>query len=222
VRTRPERDRDLGDNLHGRIAALVYGAVLGVLFGIPVSALLGLRGLGFVAFTLVFALVTAFTIQRIVIGVPDAVASFFTRMVFPSGSTTPYAKVYSREQSLAARGDVAAALEAYEEAMRLNPADPEPRFQAAELVFRSSDASRAATLFAEARRLAADDRGRELYATQRLIDLYLGPLQNEGRALVELRRLVDRFPATREGEAARELLARLKSESRDGDQDGAG
>ncbi len=44
---------------------------------------------------------------------------------------------------------------------------------------------------------------RELYATQRLADLYLGALGDDGRAMVELRRLVERFPGTREGDGAR-------------------
>jgi len=210
VRTIPEPDRDLGDGLHVRVVALGCGAVLGVLLGIPLSALLGLSGFSFVAFTIGFAIATAFTIRRLMIGIPEAVASFVQRMVFPSGSTSPYAKVYSQEQSLAARGDIDGALVAYQDAMRLNPEDPEPRFQAAELLFRSADPSRAIELFAEARRLASTDRSRELYATQRLIDLYLGPLNQESRALVELRRLVERFPGTREGQAAREVIARLK------------
>jgi hypothetical protein len=74
----------------------------------------------------------------------------------------------------------------------------------------ASDPSRAIALFSEGRRLAGDDRSRELYATQRLIDLYLGPLKNDPRALVELRRLVDRFPNSREGKSAVDVLRRLK------------
>jgi hypothetical protein len=92
---------------------------------------------------------------------------------------------------LAVRGDHAGALEAYDAAMRSSHG-PEPRFQAAEMLFRSATPERAAALFAEARRLSGDHRARELYATQRLIDLYLGPLGDSPRALVELRRLSDR------------------------------
>jgi hypothetical protein len=208
VRTIPE-DRDL-DGVAARIASRVYGTVLGVLFGIPLAVLVGAKGYWFILFVVGFALVAVFIMGRIMIGVPNAVAGFVQRMVFPSGHTTPYAKVYSMEQSIAARGNVEGALEAYQEAMQLNPADPEPRFQAAELAFRASDPSRAIALFSEGRRLAGDDRSRELYATQRLIDLYLGPLKNDPRALVELRRLVDRFPNSREGKSAVDVLRRLK------------
>jgi hypothetical protein len=54
----------------------------------------------------------------------------------------------------------------------------------------------------------------ELYVTQRLIDLYLGPLHNDIRVLVELRRLTERFPGTREADAAHRLLTRLKEEGK--------
>ena len=46
--------------------------------------------------------------------------------------------------------------------------------------------------------MSGDNRSRELYATQRLIDLYLGPLGDDMRALVELRRLVERNTGVRQ------------------------
>jgi hypothetical protein len=213
MRTLPESDRALDDGLAARIVARVYGALLGVLFGIPLAVLVGASGTWFIVFVAGFALAISFVIHRVMTGVPNAVAGFVQRMIYPSGYTTPYAKVYSMEQSIAARGDVEGALDAYQDAMRLNPTDPEPRFQAAELAFRSKDPSRAIALFNEGRRLAGDDRSRELYATQRLIDLYLGPLKNDPRALVELRRLIDRFPNTREGKSAVDVIRRLKAEA---------
>lgn len=216
MRTLPEPDRDPDpdpDGLAARIVSRVYGAVLGVLFGIPLAVLVGTSGVWFIVFVAGFALAITFVIRRVMTGVPDAVAGFVQRMIYPSGYTTPYAKVYSMEQSIAARGDVEGALDAYQDAMRLNPVDPEPRFQAAELAFRSKDPSRAIALFNEGRRLAGDDRSRELYVTQRLIDLYLGPLRNDPRALVELRRLIDRFPNTREGKSAVDVIRRLKAEA---------
>lgn len=210
MRTLPDDQPD--DRLPARIAGLVYGAILGVLFGVPLAALQGLTGLAFIGFVLVFAVVAAFVINRVMRGVPDGMAAFIQRMIYPSGSTTPYAKVYSQEQSIAASGDVEGALEAYQAAMRNNPADPEPRFQAAELAFRSADPSRAVALYIEGRRLGGADRARELFATQRLIDLYLGPLNDEGKARVELRRLTERFPGTREANAALVVLKRMKEQ----------
>ena len=50
------------------------------------------------------------------------------------------------------------------------------------------------------------------YASQKIIDLLLGPLGDRGRAMTELRMLIDRHPASREAEGAREALRNLKAE----------
>ena len=96
--------------------------------------------------------------------------------------------------------------------MRLRPMDPEPRFQLAELLLQSSTPERAARYFTQGRRLSPDNSGRALYATQRLIDLYWGKLQDYPRARAELRQLVTRFPGTREAAAAQKLLQDLSDE----------
>lgn len=189
--------------------------MLGVLFGLPLGYLLGARGIWLWLFALLAGLVMGFALKRMTRAISEGTANAVLRMVWPTGDSSPYAKTYSSEQALAAKGDIAGALEAYAAAMRLHPTDPEPRFQAAELLFRSPTPEKAAALLAEARRLSADDRSRELYATQRLIDLYLGPLGDEPRAFVELRRLSDRFPGTREAAAASDFLKKLKLEKRE-------
>lgn len=206
------------DAIH-RTYARVWATSLGVFFtflGFPLGYLLGVRDFWLLPFMLLCGVLGGYSIRRLISGFTDTVALGIARTVLPTGNTTPYAKTYSYEQSLAVRGDVAAALEAYDVAMQENPADPEPRVQAAELLMRTGrkdDGSRAADLFREARRLASpDDRARELYTTQRLIDLYLGPLADPGRARVELRRLSERFAGTREAHAALAALAKLKAE----------
>jgi len=50
-----------------------------------------------------------------------------------------------------------------------------------------------------------------LYAAQRLIGLYDGPLGEPGRALVELRRLVERHPGTDVAAGARAAIAQIKA-----------
>lgn len=209
-RSRPIPSDDLDRDLPYRLAGIIYGAALGVLFGLPLGYLLGARGFLLIAFTILAAVAMGWFIRRFTAGVGAGVANALLRMVWPTGHTTPYARTYSREQALAVRGDHKGAAEAYAAAMALHPDDPEPRIQAAELQFRGPTPEAAVPLFVEARRLAAGDRARELYTTQRLIDLYLGPLNQPDRARVELRRLVDRFPGTREAESAKEFLKRLK------------
>ena len=50
----------------------------------------------------------------------------------------------------------------------------------------------------------------ERYATHRLLELYLGVLADPGRAMVELRRMADRFPGTPHGQAALAALRRRR------------
>lgn len=69
---------------------------------------------------------------------------------------------------------------------------------------------RARELLIRLRQLPGVTRGDELFATQRLIDLYFGPLRDGARALSEMRRLVERFPGTRDAEGARAELARRR------------
>ena len=51
-----------------------------------------------------------------------------------------------------------------------------------------------------------------VYATNRLISLYLGALADPGKAMGELRRLIDRYPASDVAVHARKALADLKRE----------
>ena len=204
-------DDDLDRGLPERIAAAVYGIVLGVLFGLPLGWLLKLRGPWLFLFGILAGWTMGVFLKRMTTGIAEGMASFFLRMVWPSGDSTPYEKTYSAEQAMAARGDIEGALKGYRIAMRQNPGDPEPRFRVAELLFRGDYPEKAIAFFKEGRELVGDNRSRELYATQRLIDLYLGPLGDDVRALVELRRLVERFPGTKEAAAARNVLLRMKA-----------
>ena len=198
--------------LPARIASWIYGIALGLLFGWPFGVLFGARGVPLVLFVAAFMSVAVYTIRRMVTVVPEGMAQAFLYLIWPTGSSTPYEPTYSNEQALAARGDHAGALEAYDEAMRLRPMDPEPRLRAAELLSKSSTPERAVRMFIQARRLSGGNRSKELYATQRLIDLYLGRLDDRRRARAELRQLVKRFPMTREAAAARKVLDELSAE----------
>ena len=204
-------DDDLDRGLPQRFAGYVYGIVLGLLFGAPLGWLLKLRGPFLLLFVVLSIWAMARFIRGMMSGVVNGTANFFLQMVWPSGDSTPYEKTYSAEQALAARGDIEGALKGYRRAMYQNPGDPEPRFRVAELLFRGDYPDKAVAFFKEGRELAGENRSRELYATQRLIDLYLGPLGDDVRALVELRRLVERFPGTREAQAAHKVLNELKA-----------
>jgi tetratricopeptide (TPR) repeat protein len=203
---------DLNDRgLPAKIAGTVYGIVLGLLFGVPLGYQLGARGTPLILFAIMSVFAAGYTIYRITYAVPESAAKALLGFTFPSGNSTPYEPTYSHLQALAVRGDMSAAHAGYQEAIRLNPTDPEPRFQLAELLMQDAKPAKAAWYLGQARRLSSDNPSRELYATQRMIDLYLGPLEDPNRAIMELKRLIERFPVSREAQSARAVLEQLRS-----------
>ncbi len=128
------------------------------------------------------------------------------------GSSTPYERQFSFEQSLVMQGRLDDALASFEAVIAAEPDAIAPRLKAAELYAREKkDHRRAAELFREVLRLPSIQSGDDVYVTNRLVDLYSGPLNEPGRAMVELRRLVDTRPGTAAAEHARRSLAELKS-----------
>ena len=75
----------------------------------------------------------------------------------------------------------------------------------------AGNAERAKELFQRMRRAPDCTRPDELYATHRLVDLYFGPLGEPDRALTELRRIVERFPETRDAEGAAQAIERHRA-----------
>lgn len=128
-----------------------------------------------------------------------------------NGSTTPYREQYSYQQALVMQGRVDDAIASFEAVISENPAAVDAHIKAAELYAREKgDAVRAAALFRDAQRIPAIGIGEDVYVANRLIDLYNGPLAEPGRALVELRRLIDKHPGSAAAEFARDALASLK------------
>lgn len=198
---------------HRRQAVMGRSAVIGVAFGVigaPLSGLLGLPPAWHIVTAPLFGLVVAFVMYRFLWGFTEGAGHFLGAFVQPSGDSTPYQKSYSDHDALAVRGDVAEALAAYEATLLSEPGSIVAHRQAAELHLRQGDPARAVQLFMAMRRLPLATRADELYATQRLVDLHLGASGDAGKALVELRRLSERFAGTREAEGAREAIRRLK------------
>ena len=180
--------------------------------GFMLAELVGLPTPLWLPFTGVVAVASAVFLERFALGLAGAVGAFVAKLVMPSGDASPYQPTFSYQEALAARGDVDGALESYEALIAERPAEVEAYVQAAELCARSGRHDHAARLLRRLREVPDVPAARELYATQRLVDLYRGHLGDDGRALVELRRIVARFPATDQARAAREALGRLKAE----------
>jgi hypothetical protein len=140
-------------------------------------------------------------------------AGMAMRYVAEGGSSTPYEEQYSQEQALVMRRDHAAALELFEQRITRSPGDARVRIAAADLhAMHGENPRRAAELYREVQRLAAVTIGQDVYASNKLADLYLGPLRDPRRALVEFRRIVERYPGSAAARHARLALANLKTD----------
>lgn len=206
----------------GNLSRIEGGLAGAVVTGLAaVLVLIMLRGLGGLSLPLsMMLLIIAGAallgggIQRLVVG---TAATAVESTLVADGATTPYAPTFSHIEALEIRGDLAGAERAWEEACREHPGNAVVLVKAADFHLRlRNDPVAALQRFRQVRDLTAASPDLVRYASQKIIDLHLGPLADEGRALVELRRMIDRFPGTREAEDARAVLARLKQERAQG------
>jgi hypothetical protein len=126
-------------------------------------------------------------------------------------TTGHYAHGHSNIDTLEIRGDFKGAVAAWEGVSVAEPGNPWPLVRAGELYARElGDPKAAIERFRLARSLPGVKPELRRYTSQKIIDLLLGPLGDEGRAMVELRMLVDQYPDSREAAGAREALRNLK------------
>ena len=120
--------------------------------------------------------------------------------------------VYSHAEALAVKGNLEAASKAFDQARAEHGEKASLLRAEADVQLRAEgNPERARELLMRLRKAADASRADELYATHRLIDLYLGPLNDEARAMSELRRLAERFPGTRDAEGALAELDRRRA-----------
>jgi tetratricopeptide (TPR) repeat protein len=128
------------------------------------------------------------------------------------GSSTPYTEQYSEQQALVMQGKLDEALASFESVIKEKPESIDARIRAAELYARDKgNHQRAAELFRQAQRVPTIAHGQDVYVAHRLVDLFTGPLNEPRRALVELRRLIERYPLSAAADRARGALATLKA-----------
>ena len=193
--------------------AIAVGVLLGSAAGGGIAALQGVHPL--IGVLIGIPTVTALIYGIAMTAVKHAGAAAGT-IYNPSGTSTPRKAEYSQAASLVARGRYAEAAIAYELHAVETPEDPEPYFQLARL-YRDhlNQHEDALSWFRRARTDAALGPGQELYVIQEIIDLYVNVMRTPRKAIPELTRVCQRFPATPAARAAekqlelmRELLAR--------------
>ena len=120
---------------------------------------------------------------------------------------------HSEIDTLEVRGDFKGAVAAWEAVAIAEPENSWALVRAGELYARElGDPATAVERFKHARSLPTAKPELVCYMSQKIIDLLLGPLDDKGRAMVELRKLIDQFPSSREADGARDALRKLKAE----------
>ena len=167
------------------------------------------------ALVLPLALVTTVAITWAGMRFASAAGTRFGHFVLPTGESTPYEHQFSREEALAAKGDIAGAVDALEAAIATIPIEAQTgvgvRIRTAELYMaKGANAKRAAELLREVQRYPALPAAQDIYVSNRLVDLLVGPLGQPSRALFELRRIADRYPDSSAAKYARSAITTVK------------
>lgn len=191
---------------------MVVPVTAGAFIGCGMAIKAGLMPTGVVLSALVGALLGGAGAALFVVSVSRGAGDAFGSFLQPSGNRTPYERQYSYEDSLVMRGDVAGGLASYERIIAEAPNEAQPRLRAAEVCVKSRMNEKAESLFRGVQRLPRLAAKDDVYASNRLVDLYRAWPGNETKALRELRRLIDTYPDTDVAVRAREGLATLKSQ----------
>lgn len=201
---------DAGIRIQAFFRSMAAGGISFPMF-LALGALWGFPPLLRIAFTIGASLTVWYLSFKFTMRVMDTTGEA-VRVVMAGGSSTPYTEQHSFEQTLVMQGRLPEALESLEAKI----ADPEStvdvRIRAAELYTREAKRpDRAAELLRDAIRHPKCTSGEEVYAAFRLSDLLSIHLGQPGRALVELRRIADRYKGTPTGDRAKESIRVMKS-----------
>ena len=154
---------------------------------------------------------TALFCARLAIRMMDSVQTGVEK-ILTGGSSTPYTEQYSVQQTMVMQGRLDEALRSYEEMIAAPESTADVRIRAAELYAREAKRyDRAAELLQEVLRMPQITAGEEVYAANRYADLLSNHLNQPGKALVQLRRIADRYAGTPVGDRAREAIKRMKT-----------
>ncbi len=196
------------------ITAFKYGAVVfaltAVMFFALGSEMLGLGFLASIAFTLVGATTLSSASMLIGLKMGDT-AGAGAQHIYMGGSSTPYEDNFSQEDALVMQRDYAGALHLYEQRILVTPNYAKLLMAAADLyATHGENHKRAAELYKQVQKLSDVQPGQDIYVSNKLADLYLWKLSEPGRALVEFRRLMSRYPGSVTAKHAKSAIDNLK------------
>lgn len=176
------------------VLALLMGVITGS-FGIP----LAVAGLGWGMF-LGTVLLRATVIEKA------------GNLIIASGGTTPSVAQHSNIEAMEARGDYAGAAAAYRAVIASAPGDVVACEKLGRLASQQQkDYDTAVWAWREAERRVAEPR-RQMGFALMIIGVYRDNLRDQGRAMVEMRRFLARWPDAPNAGALRAELDRMKTE----------
>ena len=134
-----------------------------------------------------------------------------TQVLDPDGSSTPSVDQHSNIAAMAIRGETAQAVEAYRAALAADPEDLVACEQLAQLALRElKDFELAIQAYREAERRTPQPK-RQLGYAMLVATVYRDYLRDPGRTIVELRRILARYPDAPNAPALRTELEQIKA-----------
>lgn len=190
--------------------ALVFGlaaVLLGRLFGWPLLSVLGGLFLGSATLSLlIYGVVVLVRVSMV-----NAAAGVAGKLLMPSGSSTPPEKALSHIETMVARGDYARAADAYRHEILTDPADLGSCERLGQLALRElKDPQLAIWAYREGEK-RAEKPTRKFGLGLIVAGIYRDQLKDHGKTVVELRRLVERYPDMRQVEQLRAEIDELKA-----------
>ena len=138
-------------------------------------------------------------------------ANTIGKITVPSGSSTPSVAQHSNIETLEVRGEYAKAADAYRGVIAADPTDLVACEKLAQLALRRiKDYDTAIFAYREAEKRSLEPRRQLGYAIL-IAGIYRDNLKDTGKAMVELRRILARYPDAPNAESLRTEIAELKA-----------
>ena len=156
-----------------------------------------------------WAFVGGYGLVRLVLS--DRAASNVARILVPTGGSTPSVNQHSNIEAMVARGDLLKAAEAYRAVIASEPQDLVACEKLGQLALREiKDFELAVWAYREADRRVGEPK-RQLGYALIVAGIYRDNLQDTGKAIVEIRKVLDRFPDAANTAHLRAELDELKA-----------
>lgn len=144
-------------------------------------------------------------------GIIEPVGDAIGRIVVPSGSSTPSVNQHSNIQAMEARGELRKAAEAYRAVIETEPEDIVACEKLGQLALRElKDFELAIWAYREADRRVGEPK-RQLGYALIVAGIYRDNVQDTGKAIVEIRKVLERFPDAANAAQLRAELDELKA-----------